>query len=388
MAANVEDVFGGTTALLDLVGLIYASAQDVSLWPAVLDRISDAARGHQTFLFAQTVDPSIPFGQVGAKANPQAMDEFLAYYSTVNPMSEPCDAVFADGDVRYSHQVLSDAELVKTEFYNDFFKPHDMFYSFGIKVPLDKNGLLYVSTQRSQRSDAFDERDGIVLKTLLPHLVRAFNMRQQMVGMQSVLGGISSVLDAMDHAVVGMNAEGRITFANRLAEDLASDDGVLVFRAGRVFARDAMQNDELQAFLGKAMLVGHAVTDGAGGVVVLRDRQGVPVLRAVATPSPEPFGEGKQCTTVLLTLHPVSLRPASRVALMREMFGFTPAESRLAEHLMHGIELKECAEKMRVSFETARFHMKRLLAKTQTRKQADLIRLMSSLPGKYRPIAG
>lgn len=222
MVANVEDVFGGTTALLDLIGLIYASAQDVSLWPEVLDRVSTATRGHQTFLFAQTVDPAIPIGMVGNRASRQALDEFLDYYSTVNPMTVPCDAAFADGDVRYSHMVLPDAELMKTEFYNDFFKPHDMFYSFGIKVPLENNGLLYVSSQRSHRVNPFAERDGVALKTLLPHLVRAFNMRQQMVGMQSVLGGVSAVLDAMDHAVVGLNGEGRITFANRLAETLAA----------------------------------------------------------------------------------------------------------------------------------------------------------------------
>jgi len=386
MVANVEDVFGGTAALLDLIGLIYASAQDVSLWPEVLERVSAATRGHQTFLFAQTVDPAIPVGMVGKGANHQALNEFLAYYNTVNPMTEPCDAAFADGDVRYSHKVLPDADLMKTEFYNDFFKRHDMFYSFGIKVPLEKNGLLYLSSQRSHKADPFAEQDGVVLKTLLPHLVRAFNMRQQMVGMQSVLGGVSAVLDAMDHAVVGLNGEGRITFTNRLAENLAAQGGVLVFRAGRVFARGAAQNKELQAFLGKAIQVGHAVTDTAGGIVVLRDRDGIPVLRAVATPSPEPFGEGRSCTTVLLTLHPVSLRPASRAALLRKMFGFTPVESRLAEHLMHGLELRECAEQMRVSFETARFHMKRLLAKTQTRKQADFIRLIVSLPGIHQPI--
>lgn len=71
---------------------------------------------------------------------------------------------------------------------------------------------------------------------------------------------------------------------------------------------------------------------------------------------------------------------------MRKMFGFTPVESRLAEHLMRGLELRECAEQMRVSFETARFHMKRLLAKTQTRKQADLIRLIVSLPGTHQSL--
>jgi DNA-binding CsgD family transcriptional regulator len=36
---------------------------------------------------------------------------------------------------------------------------------------------------------------------------------------------------------------------------------------------------------------------------------------------------------------------------------------------------------MTITFETARFNLKRVLAKTGTRRQAELMRLMLSLPG-------
>jgi len=60
----------------------------------------------------------------------------------------------------------------------------------------------------------------------------------------------------------------------------------------------------------------------------------------------------------------------------------TPAESRLADLLLQGYEVRAAADHLRTTLETTRFHLKRVLAKTGTRRQAELMRLMLSLPGQ------
>ena len=87
MVANPQDLFGGTSALLDLVGMIYASVQEPTLWPVILDRIAAASHGHQTYMFTATVDPAMPGALVGSRTDPAALEEFLACYGAINPFS-------------------------------------------------------------------------------------------------------------------------------------------------------------------------------------------------------------------------------------------------------------------------------------------------------------
>jgi DNA-binding CsgD family transcriptional regulator len=66
---------------------------------------------------------------------------------------------------------------------------------------------------------------------------------------------------------------------------------------------------------------------------------------------------------------------------MRQLYGLTPTEARLADLLLEGLEVREISNRLSISVETARFHLKRVLAKSGTHRQTELIRLMLSLPG-------
>src|SRR5262249_34289346 len=72
----------------------------------------------------------------------------------------------------------------------------------------------------------------------------------------------------------------------------------------------------------------------------------------------------------------------SRYSVLQQLYGLSPTEARLAGALAQGLELREVAEFMSMAYETARFHLKRLMTKTGTRRQMDLIRLILSLPGQ------
>ena len=67
---------------------------------------------------------------------------------------------------------------------------------------------------------------------------------------------------------------------------------------------------------------------------------------------------------------------------MKMLYGLTPRESRLADLLLEGLDVRGIAERLDITIETVRFHMKRVLAKTGTRRQTELSQLMLSLPGR------
>ena len=66
----------------------------------------------------------------------------------------------------------------------------------------------------------------------------------------------------------------------------------------------------------------------------------------------------------------------------QKTFGLTMAEGRLTGHLEQGLSLAMAAEVMDIPVETARSHLRRVFAKTDTARQTDLMMLMTQLkPG-------
>jgi DNA-binding CsgD family transcriptional regulator len=55
---------------------------------------------------------------------------------------------------------------------------------------------------------------------------------------------------------------------------------------------------------------------------------------------------------------------------LRSHFGLTPAEARLALHLVAGETLRSAAVNLGISYETTRSSLKKIFAKTQTCRQA------------------
>jgi DNA-binding CsgD family transcriptional regulator len=68
-------------------------------------------------------------------------------------------------------------------------------------------------------------------------------------------------------------------------------------------------------------------------------------------------------------------------AWLQRLWDLTPAEARLAGRLMQGESLREAADALGVALGTARNQLKHVFAKTDTRRQAELMRLLlQSMP--------
>jgi DNA-binding CsgD family transcriptional regulator len=63
-------------------------------------------------------------------------------------------------------------------------------------------------------------------------------------------------------------------------------------------------------------------------------------------------------------------------AQLQRQFGLTPVESRFALEILKGDGIAATAERLGILPGTARTHLHRVLAKSGTRRQGDLVRLM------------
>jgi DNA-binding CsgD family transcriptional regulator len=274
---------------------------------------------------------------------------------------------------------VPDAEFEKSEFYNDFFKPLDLHYSFGLKIPLGNLSPAYLSTQRSKSLGAFNG-EGIVLETLMPHLRRALELHLKFVHLQSNVCGLETALDSFEHAVFGLNREGSVILSNRTAEAAVQAGDAIFLTNGVLSCVFPEQNRRLQSILSDAVAAGTGMGLSSGDSLLINRRAGENPLRVVVTPffSPLP-GSAVKLAALVFVSDPAS-RPQPRGAILRALYGLTPAEGRVADLLLQGLDVREISICLKLTLETARFHTKRVLSKTGAKRQSELMRLMLSLP--------
>jgi DNA-binding CsgD family transcriptional regulator len=379
---NPEIAFGGTHQLLELVEMIYDTVHNPSLWSEVMERIAVAMEGESLALFA-SFPGKAALEILALRDMPRDVwDAFAGYYALINPIMKAAPLRLSQDETWFSDSVVTDAELEHSEFYSDFFGPNDMHYSAGGVIPMTNLPSAMLSCQRPKRKGPFDARGDIVFQTLRPHLQRALVLHYQFGTLHAQSLGWRAALDAFDHAVFGLDPAGTVVLSNRQAEAIASAaDGIKAVQ-GRLRAAEPSCDRQLQKLISEAIAAGTGNGLSSGGSMLLERRSENPLLRVTVTPFRSPMVLGSPTIAALVFVSDPAKAPLSRSAMLRALYGLTPAEGRVADLLAQGREIREAADRLGITQETARLHVKRILGKTGVSRQAELVRLMLGLPGR------
>jgi DNA-binding CsgD family transcriptional regulator len=379
--SNPERVFGGTHQLLGLIEMIYATVQDASLWPAVMEQIGSTMEGESLAIYATFPKSTAP-AILALREMPQDIwNTFATYYAAINPIMQAAKQRLSLDATWFSDDVITDAELERTECYADFYRPNDMHYCAGMVIPLQNLPAANLSCQRPKTKGPFDERADILCQTLKPHLQRALTLHHQFGTLQAQSLGWRTALDAFDHAVFGLDVSGIVVLSNCHAEATAlTGDGIKVVQ-GRLRATESNCDWQMQKVISGAIAAGSGNGLSSGGTLLLQRRSENQPLRVTATPFRAPLVLGSPPIAALVFVSDPAKAPLSRCVVLRALYGLTPAECRVSDMLLQGMEIREAAGRLGITLETARLHVKRILAKTSTSRQAELVRLMVSLPG-------
>jgi DNA-binding CsgD family transcriptional regulator len=187
------------------------------------------------------------------------------------------------------------------------------------------------------------------------------------------------LLDALAWGVILLDREQRPIVVNREAERiLGSADGLRLDRRG-LFADHLEDSHRLRTALDQATAScnGHA---SPGADLQLTRPSGAPSLLLTIVPLGRRALDHMGTSSLRAAVHIVdpATRPLAPAERLRTFFGLTPAEAALAQALAAGRTLQEYADAAQVTSETARWRLKQVLAKTDTRRQAELVRLLLS----------
>jgi DNA-binding CsgD family transcriptional regulator/PAS domain-containing protein len=373
MYENPEVIFGGGRSLHQLISLIYGAVGEPSLWQAVMDAIAEVSNSGCTCLLANSEKCTAGSLVALTRADPSYLASYAEHYASVNVLADRCDQMFPDGTVRYSHLAVPDAAFEKTEFYNDYFRPENYYYSFGIKLPLPGDRPAYITSLRPKDLGPYRVQDGAVLETLMPHLQRALDLHFTVVGLRS---GLHATLDGLPHGLVLLDTRGRCVLMNAAAQKIIDRRDGLRLSRSTLAAEVTAETTRMRALIGRAC--GSSATERVTGSydAMLVSRQTKQPLQVVVAPYWSGLGDVPPTVVTTISIYDPEQEANRSLGVLRSLYGLTKAEARLTSLLLEGKDVSAAAEQSHISRETARSQLKSIFSKTGTRRQSELIRLL------------
>lgn len=216
------------------------------------------------------------------------------------------------------------------------------------------------------------------LNRLAPHLLRALRMRREAGALLGQRAELQDLVDRLAPAALVLDAAGRIVCAGAQADaQLRARDGIADV-GGRLSVRCRSTQAALLRALGEA-----AACPRAEPTVLQIPREHRAALKLTVLPmvSARADNPGR----ALALLQPPELAPRLDPELVSRLYRLTPAEAQLAVALTEGCSLQQFARQRGRSEHTVRTQLKALFEKTETRRQAELVRLL--LTGGARLLA-
>ena len=309
----------------------------------------------------------------------QYVEEYRDYYTQRSGRN---DVLLRNRDlaVIYDYMFFSDSEIERGELYH-WRAGFGMRYFIGGSLHRTKSTLAMAALHRSTRQSHADEREIAAYSAKRPHLGRALIIQDQLAALEYERRGALDAIERTPFGVVVIASDRRVLHCNREARRIiAKRDEFSDDKAGLAAVRP-IDDATLQRLIGAAIetALGHG-RDG-GGFMPLAKRSSLRPYAVMVAPIVQTeslFALDRAAAVVFLS--DPDHTPETPVQLLRRVYGLTRREASLALVMAGGASLAKAADELRIAKTTARRHLTSIFSKTDIHRQADLIRLILTLP--------
>jgi len=365
---------GGENRASDLLDILYSAAGDPSLWMQFLEQLSKSIGAPWVGVIA--IDqPAQKRLDLHFGVPDDAAQIYLDYYADKNPWVQAYRGQKLSGWAGTGSSLCPASDFEETEFYNDFCCLFDIYHACAAVLQNQEVDAAVTALRPIAQPD-FDRQDVALLAELSPHLRRALLLHGKLLDLKRAVSTAGEILGTVDIALVGLDADGKVCFANGPAESILRSQRGILLENGRLTTRNPSHSADLDRLRKSAADSGNGMPSSS--LTVYHEGHS---LHLAFFPYRAGLQNAPSSMRVFVTITDPSAQPKSREQILSTLFGLAPAEVRIAMLLVGGMEPKEIAEHTRTTHNTVRFHLKVIYRKTKVSRQSQLVRLVSSLPG-------
>lgn len=355
---------------------IYDAAVSLDRWPVALSQLGKIFGSHRVAMVDRNLE-TMQGGAVGM--DPSNSCEYFSVWRNHNIYNNRTLSWRA-GEIITGEQILPSSDLLFSDYYNGFLKPRDCYHLLRISLQVEDHTHQSISLTRSRSADAFEKSDVELASRLLPHLQRVALITHRLQTSGVTLAAIATLLEDNPTGIVLLSHSGKVLLANRTVREMAHLADAFRLRQDRIEVLREGDNALLQHLIRGA--TGQSdIMELRGGPVSLPRRSGrrdYAVMVAPLAVASEVLERPGAVACILIT-DPETV-PKRPQAMLRQIYGMTEGEVRLADRLIGGDSPERAAAALGIKVSTARVHLAALFRKTQTHRQVELVRLLLSLP--------
>src|SRR5262245_22195948 len=365
----------------DLVGDIYGIGTDPGRWAPLLGRLRQEAKADLVFVGAYSLATGRGCLLHSANVAAPQLHNFADLY------------VLPAQWVRSSHadplvveDVAARAAAPDGEFYARWLDPsrsvsflQALITHESVRSPAGPE-VTFIAIARSRAAGEFTRAEIARLSTLASHLRRALEIQATVTALKAQWQAAMDSFDKLGVGVVILDGDQRPLGMNQYARELVAARGSKPLEA---LAPIMFNGEQGAATMRACGLLGAAdeALDGngfeRGALVEARESNGArPIIATARRFDNAPRDGGLGAPASVIFLSDPERKATFDAETMRRLYGLTRAEANIAVLLAEGRHLDQAADLLDISINTARTHLKRVLEKTNTTRQADLVRLL------------
>jgi DNA-binding CsgD family transcriptional regulator len=369
-------VVSETVELSSVIGDIYDAAIDPSFWKQALASVTAFVRGSSAVLYWHDAAREQAQALHLFNENPEYNRLYFEKYLPMNPMFPA--ATFVDvGVVMASGDIMPNEELVETRFYKEWIQPQGIVDSLAVNLEKGVTRTSLINVRTEVPIDA-DMRQRMAL--LVPHLQRAVTISRLFDQRSAAQAALTETLDHVEAAVFLVAADATISFANDPAKKLLDEATLMRQQDNRLQAATPEAGQILRETFAAA--AGGDTSIGVRGVAV--PLQGPSDERWFAHVLPLTSGRREQAGHANAAVAAVFIRKTAPNApppleAIAKLYRLTAGEVRTLDAVLKVNGVNAIAQALGIMPGTVKTHLHNLFRKTNTKRQAELVKLVAGI---------
>jgi DNA-binding CsgD family transcriptional regulator len=277
----------------------------------------------------------------------------------------------------HSGQKLIDAN-VRSEFHADWVRPNHMEDGVFVRLTGGEHPAALVIADHRRDEPFLTPEKAELVTALIPHLQQALRTEKHLDDLKRDAADLAGAIDSMRQAVIVVAADACVLHCNSAASALLRRADGLTVRAGRLRAIRSDVDCAVQLAVADALGMSDGGARSGTSVSCPRTSGGHGYVAHVFPFAATEAHGGDEPRALVVIVDPDN-RPQPPKDMLRNLFGLTNGEADVALRVADGQGLAPISEELSVSIATIKTHLQHVFDKTDTHRQAELVRLLTAL---------
>jgi DNA-binding CsgD family transcriptional regulator len=361
-----------------LIGDIYDTTLDPARWTEVLEKITVYMRGTAAGLLSQEFGDGAVNFYYSWGDDPEYTKLYRAKYANLNPSVVPIALNVKPGEVCSLSTAIPYEEFLQSRFYKEWVKPQDYGDVTTVLIEKSARSFAHLAVLHHGCDSPVDEDARKQMRLLAPHICRAVAISKIVELSKIEAAMLADTIDSLAAGVFLLQEDGHVAHANASGKTILKEGRLLQQVTGVIQAVDLQARSTVRAAIADSAQ-GDSGLGGRGIAIPLTSRDSERYVVHVL-----PLTSGARRATgrlygaaVAMFVHKASQHQPTLIEAVAKQFRLTPSELRVLFAIIEVGGAPQVADVLGISLDTVKTHLKRMFAKTGTKRQVDLVKLVA-----------